>query len=128
MKGLIVNSLIILFFITQSVQAQNIFKWISKDPVKRSENLTVWMVGKLNLDKEQTTKMKEVNYKYALMMQPILESDDDIIDKWVKSQEINDRRQIETEAILNQEQLAIVEEKKNKMKQLVERMLKRLSK
>ncbi|WP_299222400.1 hypothetical protein [uncultured Aquimarina sp.] len=116
----------ILILYSIHIHSQNTFLWLEKNPEKRSKKVTEWMMNQLELNEDQVETMKIINLKYAKIMQPILFSEDLILDKWRKAQKINIIRIEESKSILSKRQIELMEEKKARLKPLLEYLLKLL--
>ncbi len=128
MKKIVLSIGIMLFalFFSSKIQAQEIFKWMPKDVIERSEIVTSIMVDRLELDELQIEKLQKINLKYAGLMQPILESDSSPLEKFKQAEEIILNRIAETKAILNENQLTSIENRMIRWKPLVETLLQKL--
>ncbi|WP_299241950.1 hypothetical protein [uncultured Aquimarina sp.] len=116
----------ILILSSIHIHSQNTLLWLEKNPKIRSKKVTEWMMNQLELNEDQVETMKVINLKYAKIMQPILLSEDSILDKWKKAQKINLNRMKESKNILNEHQLALIKKKKAKLKPLLEYILELL--
>ncbi|MGB5819931.1 MAG: hypothetical protein WBG90_10650 [Saonia sp.] len=112
MKKFAKNGWLLVFLIMSlyTVKAQRVFEFVPKDPLQRSEKVTRWMSEKWGLDSLQESKLRGINEKYAKLMQPILESKGQPMDKFNDAETLIGDRIIETKALLAEKQwVAIVE-------------------
>ncbi len=125
MREIITKICIALFVLmfSSKTQSQEVFKWMPKDVTVRSEKVTSFMADRLNLDEVQAQKLQKINLKYAGLMQPILESDSSPLEKYLEAEKMIFARIEETKMILNKNQLANIEERKNRWQPLIESVL-----
>ncbi len=83
----------------------------------RASKTTEWMKTNLNLTADQASKVQEVNMKYAVRMDSLKKSINDLPDRSAGIKSESDARDAELKGILNEQQYKTYLDKKAQMKE-----------
>jgi hypothetical protein len=111
----------LLFTLSASAQLDDLK---NTTPEQRAKALTEMMTTKLGLSPEQTSKVADLNLKYANKMEPLIKGSEGPFAKMREMREVNEAKQTELQQILTPQQfqnyLASKEQMREKMLNQIE--------
>ena len=115
---------IALLLSIQSISAQRFFDFFPEDPTARAEKITGLMTTRWQLDEDQQRDLSLINEKYAMAMQPALESQASPLKKLESVRTMISERILETKKALTEKQLATIKERWNLLAPIMESYLR----
>jgi hypothetical protein len=89
-------------------------------PEQRAQYQTDFMKSKLNLTPEQTTKVSDINLKYAKRMDPVIKSSEGSLVRMRQARAINAEKDTELKGVLTPDQWQKLEAAREEMRQKFE--------
>ena len=93
-------------------------------PQQRADYQTGMMKDKLKLDRQQIKKVKAVNLKYAIKIEPIIKSDEGRFSKFKKFKALQEQKDAELKTIFNGLQFKLYQDYENEMREKMKEKVK----
>jgi flagellar basal body-associated protein FliL len=110
---------LLLFFISSIVSAQDREISNKTTPEERAKFLTELMKTALNLDEKQTDAVNKINLKYSLKNQELLTSDERKLRKIREAKSLAKEKDKELQNVLTKDQFTRYQEKKDALKERI---------
>jgi hypothetical protein len=117
LKGAGISLLLVCIFTMARAQNSQMPSDQMQSSDARASKMTEWMKTNLNLNADQVNKVQGINMKYAVRMDSIKKSINDIPDRSVGIKSESDSRDAELKGVLTDQQFKTYLDKKSELKE-----------